>query len=105
MARPSLAAVVLFAAWATTTLSFAPARGLATFRSTRDVKVMLLGGDDDGKPKLTRENEPDEYFESSFEQKSTEEKFKDPLVIIGLVSIFFPFLLLVIFNGMGLVGI
>lgn len=49
----------------------------------RDVTARLLGGDDDDKPKLTRENEPDQYFESSFETLSTTDKFKDPLVIIG----------------------
>lgn len=50
---------------------------------TRDVAARLLGGDDNDKPKLTRENEPDQYFESSFETLSTTDKFKDPLVIIG----------------------
>lgn len=67
--------------------------------------MYLLGGDDEEKPKLTRENEPEEYFQSSFEELAPAEKAKDPLVIIGLVSIFFPFILLGVFNSMGLIGI
>ena len=53
----------------------------------------------------TGDEEPDEYFASEFESLPPQEKIKDPLVIVGLVSIFFPFILLAIFNSAGLVGI
>ena len=44
---------------------------------------MVFGGNDPEKPKLTREDEPEEFFSSSFESMPAEEKLKDPLVIIG----------------------
>lgn len=73
--------------------------------SSRVQATMILGGgEDDDKPKLTRETEPDQYFASNFESLSAQDKLKDPLVIIGLVSIFFPFVLLIVFNNMGLLG-
>lgn len=74
--------------------------------SSRVQATMILGGgeDDEDKPKLTRETEPDQYFASNFETLSAQDKLKDPLVIIGLLSIFFPFALLIVFNNMGLLG-
>lgn len=41
------------------------------------------GRRDHRRKKLTRENEPDEFFASKFESAPLEEKLKDPLVIIG----------------------
>mmetsp|Transcript_6861 Transcript_6861/g.8222 ORF Transcript_6861/g.8222 Transcript_6861/m.8222 type:complete len:110 (+) Transcript_6861:18-347(+) len=81
-------------------------RSVATNHRQRVLPPLyLLGGDDEDRKPLTRDEEPDEYFASDFESLSTQEKLKDPLVIIGLVSIFFPFILLIFFNAMGFIGI
>lgn len=64
-----------------------PARSLAAGASLRRRAGaplrMVFGGNDPEKPKLTREDEPEEFFASSFEDMPAEEKLKDPLVIIG----------------------
>lgn len=64
-----------------------PARSLAAGASLRRRAGaplrMVFGGNDPEKPKLTREDEPEEFFSSSFESMPAEEKLKDPLVIIG----------------------
>mmetsp|Transcript_3668 Transcript_3668/g.12693 ORF Transcript_3668/g.12693 Transcript_3668/m.12693 type:complete len:107 (-) Transcript_3668:25-345(-) len=84
-----------------------PARSLAAGASLRRRAGaplrMVFGGNDPEKPKLTREDEPEEFFASSFEDMPVDQKLKDPLVIIGLVSIFFPFALLVVFNAAGMI--
>ena len=36
------------------------------------------------KEKLTRDNEPDQYFRTNLDDKSTKEKLNDPLVLIGI---------------------
>ena len=64
-----------------------PARSLAAGASLRRRAGaplrMVFGGNDPEKPKLTRDEEPEEFFTSSFESMPAEEKLKDPLVIIG----------------------
>jgi len=93
-----LAALALHGA----TAFLAPSPAVTTRQATRR---FMFGGDDENKPKLTRESEPEEYFASNFEELAPEEKVKDPLVLIGLLSIFFPFALLAVFNAMGLIGV
>ena len=51
--------------------------------------------------KLTRENEPDQYFRTNLDDKSTKEKFNDPLVLIGIGSIFLPFILVALLFSSG----
>jgi len=80
-----------------------PAQKSALRRKSPPLR-MVFGGNDPDPKKITREDEPEEYFASDFESASVEEKLKDPLVIIGIASIFFPFVLLAIFNAGGLVG-
>ena len=46
----------------------------------------------------------DEYFATIQDKMTAEEKMKDPLVLIGLFSIFVPFILLAIAYGAGWVG-
>ena len=41
---------------------------------------------------LTRDNEPDNYFETNFDKLSDAEKFKQPGVYIGLAILIVPFL-------------
>mmetsp|Transcript_16419 Transcript_16419/g.21716 ORF Transcript_16419/g.21716 Transcript_16419/m.21716 type:complete len:117 (+) Transcript_16419:137-487(+) len=62
-----------------------------------------FGGDPSNKPKITRDNE-NEAFVSEFEKKSTEEKLKDPILLVGLFSVLSPFILFVIFYAFGLIG-
>ena len=48
-----------------------------------------------GKPEregLTRDNEPDQYFETNFDKLSDAEKFKQPGVYIGLAILVLPFI-------------
>ena len=53
---------------------------------------------DDRRP-LTSANEPDEFFASDFESMAPEEKLKDPLVLLGLGSIFLPFIMILGFQA------
>ncbi|KAJ1458407.1 hypothetical protein M885DRAFT_512814 [Pelagophyceae sp. CCMP2097] len=78
--------------------------GLATQTRPRDVRVHIFGGDDPEKPKLTRDTEPEQYFASDFEDAPIADKMKDPALLIGLGSIFFPFVLLGICYQAGLIG-
>jgi hypothetical protein len=61
-------------------------------------------GDDDKGDRVTlsREEEPDEYWVSAGEKKGAN-PMKDPLAIIGILAIFFPFGLLLIAGATGLV--
>ena len=48
---------------------------------------------------LTAANEPEEFFASDFESMAPEEKLKDPLVLLGLGSIFLPFIMILGFQA------
>ena len=50
------------------------------------------GGDDEKSQGLTRDNEPDEFFKSSFDDLSDAEKLKSPAVVIGLGLLIAPFI-------------
>ena len=52
---------------------------------------------------LTSANEPDEFFASDFESMAPEEKLKDPLVLLGLGSIFLPFVMILLFQATGVI--
>jgi hypothetical protein len=63
------------------------------------------GGDEEPvEPKLTRETEPDQYWQTPSEAKG-ESPVKDPLAIIGILGIFFPFILLGIAIATGYVDV
>ncbi|GIL97360.1 hypothetical protein Vretimale_3019 [Volvox reticuliferus] len=70
----------------------------------------LLGPD--GKPGavgakkkfITREEEPEQYWSSKGEQDGAN-PLKDPLAIIGILAIFFPFIFLAIAIGTGYVDL
>ena len=68
------------------------------------VATNALGGSDDERPKLTRENEPEEYWVSERE-KAGKSAFSDPVAIIGIHAIFFPIILLLILSGLGVVDL
>ena len=53
---------------------------------------------------LTAANEPEEFFASDFESMAPEEKLKDPLVLLGLGSIFLPFIMILGFQATGVPG-
>ena len=76
--------------------------GVAAARPPSVRLQMAFDPEGQGK-KLTRDGEPDEFFASDFESKSFGEKLKDPLVILGLTSIFLPFILLLFFLGTGVI--
>jgi hypothetical protein len=71
-------------------------------RRPRNTRRRALFDDGDASP-LTAENEPEEFFSSDFESMAPEDKIKDPLVLIGLGSIFFPFVLLLGFQATGVI--
>jgi len=57
-------------------------------------RTAALGDDSKGsKTGITREEEPEEFWQSKAEAKG-ESPFKDPLAVIGIVAILFPFLIL-----------
>lgn len=53
---------------------------------------------------LTREDEPEEYWSSERERKG-ESPFKDPVALIGILAILFPFVLLLILSAAGVVDL
>lgn len=55
-----------------------------------------------GPPRLTRENEPEEAWGSKFE-KDGKNPMSDPLALIGVGAILFPFLLLGVFIATGVI--
>jgi hypothetical protein len=63
-------------------------------------------GDDDKGDRVTlsREEEPDEYWVSAGEKKGAN-PMKDPLALIGVGAIFFPFFLLLVAIATGLVDV
>ncbi|BDA42331.1 hypothetical protein COCOBI_03-2180 [Coccomyxa sp. Obi] len=58
----------------------------------------------DDKKTLTREEEPEQYWQTASEKKG-ENPLKDPLAIIGIVSIFLPFIILAIAIATGVVDV
>ena len=65
------------------------------FDSISNNKKVVLSAfpERDSDQKLTRENEPDEYFKTNLDKKPIKERLGDPLVLIGIGSIFLPFIL------------
>lgn len=55
-------------------------------------------------PRLTRDNEPEEAWGSKFEKDGVN-PLKDPLALIGLGAILFPFILLVFFIATGVIDV
>lgn len=81
---------ILIACVVLSTSAFAP-NSIAKSVSTKNTLKMGFGMGDGEKPKkLTRENEPDEYFSSNLDKMSDSEKL--PLAIGGLVVISLPFI-------------
>mmetsp|Transcript_1609 Transcript_1609/g.2104 ORF Transcript_1609/g.2104 Transcript_1609/m.2104 type:complete len:115 (-) Transcript_1609:407-751(-) len=64
----------------------------------------VFGGDPENKPKILRENE-NEAFVSDFEKKETAEKLKDPVLLVALFSVLFPFFLLAFCYATGLIQV
>jgi hypothetical protein len=78
------------------TAAFAPSTPLTVIRSgtsapAKTIVNMGFGlGDGDGPKKLTRENEPDEFFSSKMDEMSDQEKL--PVALAGLAFISLPFI-------------
>eukprot|EP01023_Acetabularia_acetabulum_P022816 TRINITY_DN223_c0_g1_i1.p2 TRINITY_DN223_c0_g1~~TRINITY_DN223_c0_g1_i1.p2 ORF type:complete len:113 (-),score=18.57 TRINITY_DN223_c0_g1_i1:233-571(-) len=53
---------------------------------------------------ITREEEPEEYWKSAAE-KAGKSPLQDPLALIGILSIFFPFIFLLIAIGTGVIDL
>jgi hypothetical protein len=68
------------------------------------VTKAMMEPDEESKKFLTRDEEPDQYWSSEGERKGAN-PFKDPLALIGIVSILFPFLFLLIAIGGGWVDV
>ncbi|CAG9465373.1 unnamed protein product [Pedinophyceae sp. YPF-701] len=68
-----------------------------------------MGGGDEGAGKkrrfITREEEPDEYFLSKGERDGENPLKTDPLAWIGLLAIFFPFILTVVLIASGAIDL
>lgn len=52
--------------------------------------------------KITRDSEPDEAWGSKFERKGAN-PLSDPVAILGLVGLLFPFILLGVFYATGVI--
>ncbi|KAK9901542.1 hypothetical protein WJX75_001376 [Coccomyxa subellipsoidea] len=68
------------------------------------LRVSAVGGGPDDKKTLSREEEPDQYWQTASERKG-ENPLKDPLAIIGIVSILLPFIILGIAIATGIVDV
>ncbi|KAL6746766.1 hypothetical protein V8C86DRAFT_2932261 [Haematococcus lacustris] len=72
------------------------------------VRVLALGTPpSDGKKDqkfISREEEPDQYWVSKSE-KAGANPFKDPLALIGILAIFFPFIFVLIAIGVGAIDV
>jgi hypothetical protein len=55
--------------------------------------VSMQFGGGEGGPKLTRDNEPDEFFSTNMDDMSDAEKLKSPVVIGGLAILIAPFII------------
>ncbi|GMH56711.1 hypothetical protein TrLO_g4280 [Triparma laevis f. longispina] len=66
----------------------------ATTKSSRTTKLYIFGEDEDA-PKLTRDNEPEEFFSSKMDEMSDGEKL--PIALVGLAGISLPFIAGLIF--------
>ena len=55
-------------------------------------------------PIISREKEPEEYWQTKFEKPGAN-PLMDPLALIGIGSILFPFLLLVVFIATGVIDV
>eukprot|EP00640_Fibrocapsa_japonica_P000442 CAMPEP_0113934200 /NCGR_PEP_ID=MMETSP1339-20121228/1538_1 /TAXON_ID=94617 /ORGANISM="Fibrocapsa japonica" /LENGTH=94 /DNA_ID=CAMNT_0000935897 /DNA_START=187 /DNA_END=471 /DNA_ORIENTATION=+ /assembly_acc=CAM_ASM_000762 len=78
-----------------------------TFSSRTETTLtrhMGFGMPDDDRPRRTVENEPEEYFQSPTDKLPLSERFKDPIVLLGLGGVLFPFFLLAFFYAAGLIG-
>lgn len=66
-------------------------------RRSQSMRLQAIGGGEPGQEKkfLTREQEPEEYWVSKGERQG-ENPLKDPLAIIGIISILFPFVFLLV---------
>ncbi|KAJ9516223.1 hypothetical protein QJQ45_024649 [Haematococcus lacustris] len=53
---------------------------------------------------ISREEEPDQYWVSKSE-KAGANPFKDPLALIGILAIFFPFIFVLIAIGVGAIDV
>ena len=77
-----------------TATAFAPTatHSLTRTSSPRNIIILKEGlGIDPERKKLTRENEPDEFFSTNTDKMSDQEKI--PIAIAGLVGISLPFIL------------
>lgn len=100
MIRPSLfVSLLIVAALAHTTTAFAPATQFARTQLSRPNVAtsinMGFGMGDEPPKKLTRENEPEEYFTSEMDKMSDAEKL--PIALAGLAGISLPFIAGLIF--------
>ncbi|KAG5192627.1 hypothetical protein JKP88DRAFT_229766 [Tribonema minus] len=76
VARPAAAAALTRPAARLNTGAFSCA-------ARRQRLSMQFGGSDEDKPKITREAEPEDFFATNLDKASTEEKLKDPLLLIS----------------------
>eukprot|EP00884_Botryococcus_braunii_P022742 jgi/Botrbrau1/9151/Bobra.160_3s0023.1 len=98
-----------------TSVSFAePSRSLSkgftarvshqTRKSNVSFKPMALGTGPSDKKTLKREEEPDDYWQSEAEKRG-DSPFKDPLAIIGIIAILFPFIFVLIAIAFGVIDV
>lgn len=83
-------------------LAFAPLRSSSRQQRRAGIVVKATMGGGGDKTKLTREEEPDEYWQSKGERDGAN-PLKDPLALIGIVSIFLPFIMTLVAIATGVV--
>jgi hypothetical protein len=81
-----------------------PVTALPRSGSRMSTIVFALGDSKGDRPKLTRENEPEEYWTSERERQG-KSAFTDPVALIGVLAIFFPIILLLILSALGVVDL
>ncbi|KAG1655236.1 hypothetical protein FOA52_007968 [Chlamydomonas sp. UWO 241] len=75
---------------------------ISSTRSRVQVKPMAIGGPPDkgNGEGISRDDEPEEYWASPLDKPGAN-PFKDPLAIIGILAILFPFIFVLIAIGTG----
>ena len=94
MALPLRSLLMLVALFAPAlSLLVQPRVAMPSVRAARAVgPSMQFGGNKDEPKGLSRDDEPEEFFKSSFDDLSDGEKLKEPAIIGGLIVIVAPFI-------------
>ena len=82
-------------------VSLAPRSVKVSARASRGFRVVAMA-EEQGKPKILRSNEKEAWLSEM--EKEGANPFKDPMAIVGIVGIAFPFVILAVAGAAGYIG-